>query len=72
MNSFNEFYSNIFQGNTERYILLKEITPDGKKITTMPQGLINFENHLDPTCKPCGLSPCNIQMKEKPFVVGLA
>ena len=57
MNSFNEFYSNIFQGNTERYILLKEITPDGKKITTMPQGLINFENHLDPTCKPCGLSP---------------
>jgi hypothetical protein len=57
MNSFNEFYSNIFQGNTERYILLKEITPDGKKITTMPQGLINFENHLDPTGKPCGLSP---------------
>ena len=57
--SFTEFYSNIFQGNTERYILLKEITPDGKKITTMPKGLIPF--HL-----------YNTQMKAKPYVVGLA
>ena len=57
MNSFNEFYSNIFQGNTERYIELLGITPEGKKNTTQPKGLINFEKHLDPTGKPCGLSP---------------
>jgi hypothetical protein len=44
MNSFNEFYSNIFQGNTERYIELLGITPEGKKNTTQPKGLINFEN----------------------------
>ena len=55
--SFTEFYSNIFQGNTERYILLKEITPDGKKITTQPHGLFPFEKHLDPKEKPYGLSP---------------
>jgi len=57
MNSFNEFYSNIFQGNTERYIVLLGITPEGKKNTTQPEGLINFEKHLDPKGKPCGLSP---------------
>ena len=55
--SFTEFYSNIFQGNTERYILLKEITPEGKKITTQPHGLFPFEKHLDPKEKPYGLSP---------------
>ena len=44
----NKTFTKIFDGNTERYLLLTEITPEGKKKTTQPHGSFPVDLHLDP------------------------